>query len=519
MKHETIVYLIGAGPGDPGLLTLRAKECLEAADVVIYDYLASDAVIRFAPASAERIFVGKKGFSNHVTQPEINDCIIEQAQKAVGRSIVRLKGGDPFVFGRGGEEALALRAAGIAFQVVPGVTAGVAAPAYAGIPVTHRTVASSVTLITGHETPDKNAPTIDWEHLAKGTDTLCFYMGIRDLPMITSRLIAGGRPASTPVAVRWGTTPKQEVLTATLDTVVQRAEEAQFKAPAIIVVGEVVALREQLKWFEDRPLFGRTVVVTRSREQASELSEYLRQQGADVIEFPTIALAPRCMSVEAEGAFAHMREGTYDWAVFTSANGVRCFFDLLDEAQLDSRAFAGMRISAIGPATAQALAAHGLKADLIPPRFVAESVAQSLREAGVGEGARVLLPRASAARDVLPHLLEEAGAHVDVLPVYDTVTPDATEQSAALVERLRAAEVDAVTFTSSSTARNFATLLDGLITTDERERLMASVRCVSIGPVTSETMHEVGLSVSAEADPYTISGLMAALETAFVQEG
>lgn len=522
MSNGTIVYLVGAGPGDPGLLTLRAKECLQTADTVIYDYLASDAVMRFAPADAKRIFVGKKGFSHHVTQPEINECIIAEAQAEPNQKIVRLKGGDPFVFGRGGEEALALRAADIPFQVVPGITAGVAAPAYAGIPVTHRTVASSVTLITGHETPDKNALTIDWEHLAKGTDTLCFYMGIRDLPMITSRLIEGGRPATTPVAlVRWGTTPKQEVLTATLDTVVKAAEEAQFKAPAIIVVGDVVALRDKLQWFEDRPLFGRSVVVTRSREQASALSAKLRALGAQAIEFPTIELAARPLDDTLRTAIENMAQvrGGYDWVVFTSANGVSCFFDLLAQAGRDARAFAGSHIAAIGPATAAALAQHGLTADLIPPRFVAESVAQSLCEAGVGQGSRVLLPRASAARDVLPALLEDAGAQVDVVPIYDTVIPNSLDQTRALAQQLRDGDIDAVTFTSSSTARNFATLLKGEMEADEFARLMAGVKCVSIGPITSETMRSAEIPVDAEADPYTIVGLTSALSDVFNEEG
>jgi uroporphyrinogen III methyltransferase/synthase len=518
MSEQTIVYLVGAGPGDPGLLTLRAKECLESADVVIYDYLASGAVMRFVPACAERVFVGKKGFSNHVTQDEINACIVHEAEKKPGRCIVRLKGGDPFVFGRGGEEALALREAGVAYQIVPGITAGIAAPAYAGIPVTHRTVASSVTLITGHETPDKNASTIDWPHLAQGSDTLCFYMGIRDLPMIVERLTANGRQASTPVAlVRWGTTPRQDVLVATLDTVVRRVEEANFKAPAIIVVGDAVELRDQLAWFENRPLFGRTVVVTRSREQASELSARLRAMGAETFEFPTIELVPRRLSESLRTTIE--RIGDYDWTVFTSVNGVNCFFSLLEESGSDARAFAGCSVAAIGPATAHALASHGIAADLVPPRFIAEAVAQSLCDRGVGRDSSILLLRAAAARDVLPRLLEEEGAHVDVVPVYDTVVPDSADQAALLVRRLQEGDIDAVTFTSSSTAKNFAALLDGQVTEGERTRLLAAVRCISIGPVTSGTMREMGLSVAAEATPYTIPGLAAALQTVFEQEG
>lgn len=520
---DTCVYLVGAGPGNPGLLTLRAKELLQRADAIVYDYLASDAVIRFASPAAERHFVGKKGFSRHVTQPEINNLLVELARMGKG-SIVRLKGGDPFVFGRGGEEALALRAEGIPFEVVPGVTAGVAAPAYAGIPVTHRHVASSVALITGHETPEKNESAIDWESLAKGADTLCFYMGIRDLPLIVRRLTEAGRAGSTPVAlVRWGTTVRQETLVATLDSVVESAERARFKAPAIIVVGEVIALHDRLNWFEKKPLFGKTVVVTRSREQASALSARLRDAGAEVVEFPTIEIAPRPLDARAREAIARLASDAaavreaYDWVVFTSVNGVSCFFDMLKEAESDARVFGGVKVAAIGPATAAALASHGIAADLVPPRFVAESVVEALRASGVGGGASVLIPRAAAARDALPRLLEGARVRVDVLPVYDTVMPAESDQASDLVDRLRAGSVDAVTFTSSSTARNFAALLDRAAP-GERANLVEGVVGASIGPVTSETMRSLGLPVSAEAPEYTIPALARTVEEALADE-
>lgn len=511
MENASLVYLIGAGPGDPGLLTRRACDVLQRADVVIYDYLASDAVMRFANPDAKRIFVGKKGFSAHVTQEQINDCLIEEA-KAPGLVVARLKGGDPFVFGRGGEEGIALRKAGIPFKVVPGVTAGVAAPAYAGIPVTHRRVATSVTLVTGHETPDKNESGINWEQLAKGSDTLCFYMGIRDLPTIAEKLISNGRPAETPVAlVRWGTTSRQETLVATLETVVERVREAQFKAPAIIVVGDVVSLRDELSWFEDAPLFGKSVVVTRSREQASALSSRLGAQGADVVEFPTIEIAPRDMDADAESAITELRAGRFDWVVFTSANGVTCFFDLLRKAGADARAFAGSKIAAIGPATAATLGEYGLSADLVPPRFVAESVIASLSEACDLSGASILIPRASAARDVLPVSLGEAGANVRVVPVYDTVMPR-HDEAAALVERLRSGEVDAVTFTSSSTARNFATMVREKCEPGEWPALLEGVALASIGPITSNTMREEGMAPTCEAPAYTIPALAALVE-------
>ncbi len=567
------VYLVGAGPGDPGLLTVRAKELLECADVVIYDYLASSAVMHFVNPAAQRIFVGKKGFSDHVTQEEINQCLIAVAQqyetaqqygatqqgaatypgkgvshdktaqqdeisqldKAAAQDqatrqdhhaiIVRLKGGDPFVFGRGGEEALALVDAGIPFEVVPGITAGVAAATYAGIPVTHRTQASSVTLITGHETPDKEAPTIDWEHLAQDSDTLCFYMGIRDLPLISQRLIEHGRPADTPVAlVRWGTTPKQEVLTATLDSVAQAAEEAGFQAPAIIVVGEVVSLRDKLSWFDNRPLSGQSIVVTRSREQASVLSSGLSTLGAQVVEFPTIAIKPRSIDAHIRSALmrlasdaAHVRE-SYDWVVFTSANGVQCFFAALNELHLDARSLGGVKVAAIGPATAAELHNQGISPDVVPEKFIAESVAQALVESGVGRGTRVLLPRAAVARDALSNRLTQAGAQVEVLPLYDTVIPHAEVAAQDLATSLRAGEVSAITFTSSSTVRNFKEMLAAVMPESELIHLLETVTCASIGPVTSDTMRDLTIPVSVQADTHTIPGLISALQTALDKE-
>ena len=505
------VYLVGAGPGDAGLLTLRAKELLEQATCVVYDYLASDACMRFANPTAEQIFVGKKGFSAHVTQDEINECLVEAARRHEGGSVVRLKGGDPYVFGRGGEEALVLHEADIPFEVVPGVTAAVAACAYAGIPVTHRGIASSVALVTGHETPDKDAPVIDWDHLAQGVDTLCFYMGIRDLPQIVEKLRAGGRGADTPVAlVRWGTTAQQETLVATLDTVVEAVEKANFQAPAIIVVGDVVGLRDSLSWFEKRPLFGKRVVVTRSREQASALSKRLLALGADVVEVPAIELVKRTLTEELASAFKSL--GSNDWVVFTSANGVTNAFDLLEEAGLDARALAGTKVASIGPATTAALRRKGIVADLVPERYVAESVAEALIGAGVGEGSKVSILRAAAARDALPGLLEEAGATVDVVAVYDTVAPENNEAADRAAKLLREGAVDAVTFTASSTVRNFCALLEERLQEDETASgLLEGAAAISIGTITSGTLADYGIPVAAEADPFTIPGLVDAL--------
>lgn len=510
MIAAATVYLVGAGPGDPGLLTLRAKELLERATCVVYDYLASDASIAFAHPAAETIFVGKKGFSDHVTQEEINACLIDAAQRHAGGLVVRLKGGDPYVFGRGGEEGIALRNAHIPFEVVPGVTAAVAACAYAGIPVTHRGVASSVALVTGHETPDKDAPSINWDYLAQGVDTLCFYMGIRDLDQIATKLIAAGRSASTPVAlVRWGTTPAQEVLVGTLDTIVQRVQEANFQAPAIIVVGNVVELREQLSWFENRPLFGRTIVVTRTREQASALTEQLQARGANVVEFPTIEVVPSALTGATEQTLRGL--SAYHWVVFTSANGVSATFEQLAQLGLDARAFAGTKVAAIGPATAEALRAFGITADLVPEKYIAESVAEALLVQGVGKGCKVCILRAATARDVLPNLLTEAGAAVDVVAVYSTEVPQSGEQAAKVAALLREGSIDAVTFTASSTVRNFCTLMqDQLQDGQSIANLMDRAQAISIGSVTSQTLEDRGIPVAAEASPFTIPGLVEA---------
>lgn len=511
------VFLVGAGPGDPGLLTLRAKELLAQADEVIYDYLASDAVMRFAAEPAKKIFVGKKGFSQHVTQEEINDLLVAEAKAQPGALIVRLKGGDPFVFGRGGEEALALVANDIPFEVVPGITAGVAACAYAGIPVTHRGLASAVTLITGHETPDKPESTINWAAFAQNAGTLCFYMGVRDLPHIVERLVHFGRAEDTPVAlVRWGTTPKQEVLSGTLGDIVKKVEEAQFKAPAIIVVGDAVTLRDSLTWFDDKPLFGKSIVITRSREQASALSGRLAALGAETIEFPVIKTVARGVDADIAQAIDSLAE--HDWVVFTSANGVSSFFGQLRAQGKDARAFGAAKVCAIGPATAAALEEHGIAADAVPPRFVAESVAETLVNCGVGAGSSVLLLRAAVARDTLVDALRAEGAQVDAVAVYDTVKPQADEQVAALKERLAEGSVDAVTFTSSSTVRNFCDMLSDAMGKDAFLEAMQGVARLSIGPVTSKTAADFGLSVSAEAAEYTIPGLVAATQEYFAGE-
>ena len=498
MSEPGIVYLVGAGPGDPGLLTLRGKECLEAADVVVYDNLANPEFLSYAPESAERVYVGKRAGQHTLKQGQINALLVERGR--AGCRVVRLKGGDPFVFGRGGEEALDLQAAGIPVEIVPGVTSGVAAPAYAGIPVTHRTLTSVLTFVTGHEDPEKEESALDWDALAKGGGTLAFYMGVGNLSGIARRLVRGGRSPDTPVAlIRNGTLPTQRVVEGTLGTIVARVAEAGLKPPAIILVGDVVGLRRDLQWFEKRPLFGKTVVVTRSRTQASALAEGLGRLGARVLLFPTIRIEEpqdRAPLVESARSTAG-----YDWIVFTSVNAVDGYFLALDESGLDTRSLAGCRVCAIGPATAKALRSRGVRPDLVPPRCTSSALFEALAELVDLRDKRILLPRADIAPPDLPARLRDAGAAVTAVTAYRTVPG---QPDAAVFEALHSGEVDVVTFTSSSTARNFAAIMrekDGGVPVD--------VIYASIGPETSKAARGEGLTVAVEAAEQTVPGLVA----------
>jgi len=479
------VYLVGAGPGDPGLLTVRGAELLGRADVVVYDRLASPAVLELAHPGAELVDVGKAPGRVAMTQEQINELLVERGR--AGLEVVRLKGGDPFVFGRGGEEAESCRDANVAFEVVPGITSAIAAPAYAGIPVTHRGLSTSVTIVTGHEDPAKGTTDTDWDALARAGGTLVVLMGAGRVQEIAKALIAGGRDAATPVAaIRWGTRPEQRTVRATLETIDQLGVEA----PSAIVIGAVAGL--DLGWFERRPLFGRRIVVTRAREQASELRARLEQLGAAVIELPSIAVDPVAFSLPALDRYA--------WIVFTSANGVDAFFDRgLASAGLDARALAPVRVAAIGPGTADAIAVRGVRADLVPERFVAESLLDAFPDPE-SPNSRVLIARAEKARDVLPEGLADRGYEVDVLAVYRTVpvVPDPDD-----VARVRAGEADALTFTSSSTVENFCAAVGAFDA--------PATAVISIGPVTSETARALGLRVDAEAAPHTIDGLVAAV--------
>ena len=501
------IILVGAGPGDQDLITVKGLEAIRKAEVLVYDYLAPEEFLSHAAKDCEKIYVGKKAGCHTMSQEEINRLIVEKARQ--GRLVVRLKGGDPFVFGRGGEEALAAREAGVGFEVIPGVTAGVAVPAYAGIPVTHRGITTSVTFVTGHEDPDKEESGIDWVGLGSGSGTLVFYMGVGRLGKIAANLITHGRAPETPVAViHRGTTEYQKTVVGTLEDIESKAAEADLKPPAVIVVGEVVGLREELDWYETRPLFGRTVIVTRAREQASEFSLLLREQGARVIELPAIRIVPGPNPQSVKEAIRHLAE--YDWIVFTSVNGVRIFLDALGEENLDVRALGNAGLCAIGPATAAALERCGLKVDLVPETYVAESVVDALSSQGNLSGRKVLLPRAEIARKVLPESLRSLGALVDEVALYSTQIeqPENLEQ---VREQLAAGEIDMVTFTSSSTVENFAALLGEKAIQAAAERTLFA----SIGPVTAAKAEEYGIKTEIIPESYTIAALSEAIREYF----
>jgi uroporphyrinogen III methyltransferase/synthase len=474
------VYLVGAGPGDPGLLTVRGEAVLRSADVVVYDRLSVASLLDLAPAGAERINVGKSPGGDSTPQDEINALLVERGR--AGQRVVRLKGGDPFVFARGGEEAAALLAAGVPFEVVPGITSAVAVPAYAGIPVTLRHSSTSFTVVTGHEDPS-TPDAVDWEAVARVGGTIVILMGIGRLPQITARLLAAGLPPDTPAAaVQWGTRPEQATTRATLATLADQ----ELAPPSVIVIGEVAA--QDLRWFEDKPLFGKRVVVTRARAQASVLSRRLAEQGAEPIELPTIAVHDPSDGGAALRAAAES-VGSYDWVVLTSANGANRFLDVLR----DARDLGGVRVAAIGPGTAHALAAGNVVADLEPEEFVAESLLAAFPP---GPG-RVLLPRAAVARDVLPEGLRAAGWDVDVVEAYRTVTAEPT-----VAQREAAATADVITFTASSTVERYVEIMGS-------DRVPPVVAC--IGPITAETARARGLTVDVVASEHTIPGLVDAL--------
>jgi uroporphyrinogen III methyltransferase/synthase len=491
------VYLIGAGPGDPGLLTLKGRDVLGLADVIVYDYLANSSFLGYARPDAEAIYVGKKGSEHTLPQEEINALVIEKARE--GKIVARLKGGDPYMFGRGGEEAEALAAAGLPFEVVPGVTSAIAATAYAGIPVTHRAYASSVIFATGHEQPGKLASALDWAAMVKSGATLVFFMGMQNLEEICSNLMEAGMSGRMPAAlVRHGTTPHHASLVSTLRHLPAEARKAGFAAPALIIVGKVVKLHDQLNWFEKKPLLGKNIVVTRAREQASDIAALLTEQGANVIQFPTISIRPVEDLSAARKALSCL--GSYSWVAFASANSVRFFWDQLYALGADSRALASCKIAAVGPSTAQALKQIGLRPDFMPDRYTVESVVQGLLAMGVRDK-RILMPRARLAKDGLADQLRAAGASVEVLSMYGTVPSDTHRDE--VLELLKEGQINCITFASSSTVDNFMSLVPG-----SELKKYPNVRYACIGPITAKTLEKHGIKCDFQPTSYTIPALV-----------
>ncbi|HOP46572.1 MAG TPA: uroporphyrinogen-III C-methyltransferase [Desulfobacteraceae bacterium] len=493
------VYLVGAGPGDPDLITVKGRECIGLADVIIHDYLANRVFLEYADKKAEMIYAGKRGGCHTFNQAEINSLIIDRAEK--GLTVVRLKGGDPFIFGRGGEEAQELVRAGISFEVVPGITSAIAVPAYAGIPLTHRDYTSTVAFITGREGQSKEKSSIKWDKISTGVGTLVFLMGVENLHRITENLLKNGRSPDTPVAIICrGTISEQRTLVGRLNDISMLAVERGIKPPAVIIVGEVVNLRNELDWFEKRPLFGKRIIVTRAREQASGFLKVLNSLGAECIEFPTIRIVPPESWAALDRAIAELE--TYQWLLFSSVNGVKYFIERMKFHGKDVRDLKGIKIGAIGPKTAEVWNNMGISPDLIPDEYRAEALVECFKKLEV-KHARILFPRAALAREILPEELRNMGAEVDVVEAYRTVRPESG--IGRVKEMLSTGSVDVVTFTSSSTVINFVEMFR-----PEGEKFlewMESVTVACIGPITANTAQENGLSVSLVAPEYTVDGL------------
>ncbi|MGP8154334.1 MAG: uroporphyrinogen-III C-methyltransferase [Smithella sp.] len=492
------VYIIGAGPGDAGLITLKGIECLGIAEVVIYDYLVNKDLLKYARDDASFIYAGKQGGAHTLSQWQINDLLVKEAK--AGNTVARLKGGDPFIFGRGGEEAEKLAASDILFEVVPGITSAIAVPAYAGIPLTHRGLTSTVAFVTGHEDPTKEKSDIDWSALAS-IGTLVFLMGVKNIEKIAKELTDNGKPSKTPAAlIRWGTTTRQEILTSTLANISMLAKELKFAPPAILVVGKVVDLRETLNWFDVKPLFGKNIVITRPEKQADDLAQLLIKEGANPIHFPTIKIVPppdwRCL----DNAIKKMED--YDWLIFTSANGVSFFFERLFAKAKDIRNLKGIKICCIGPATEQQVQSKGIRVDLIPEKFISEGILESFSGINL-RGKKILIARAAKAREVLPEGLKKLGAQVDVVTAY--VTVNSGKKKSDLKALFKENQVDVITFTSSSIVNNFVKIMG------RNFSLPKGVKIACIGPVTAAAAKKVGLSVHIHQEEYTMEGLVQAL--------
>jgi len=495
-----IVYLVGGGPGDPGLMTLKGLDCVLKADVLVYDRLAGDGLLSQLSPQAEKIYVGKNPGSHTMEQDEINKLLVDKALK--GKTVTRLKGGDPFVFGRGGEEAEALYNAGISYEIVPGVTSAVAAPAYAGIPISHRGLSSSFAVITGNEDPEKDRSDLDWPVIARWPGTLVFLMGMGNLDKIARVLIKNGKPAGTPAAIiMCGSLPDQRTVTGTLENIAGLASSAGVGNPAVIVVGRVAGLAEKLKWFEKKPLFGCRVLITRTREQAGELGRVINDLGGEALEFPTIRIAGPEDYAGLDRAVASVSE--YSWIVFTSVNGVKYFFDRLFSSGRDSRELKGVKIACIGPATCRRLEKYGIITDFMPSAFTAEKIASGLMDK-ISPGDKILLPRADIARKDLPELLKKAGAAVDEVPAYRTLS---CGNGKMLQKIIGEKKIDIIAFTSSSAVKNFAAIAGEKILL----KIAAGSKIACIGPVTAGTARELGLRVDIEAASYTINGLVEAI--------
>lgn len=496
------VYIIGAGPGDPGLITVKGLRCIRDADVIIYDHLVNEAIIHQARDSARFIYAGKKGGDHTLPQDEINRLLVEEAKQ--GNIVARVKGGDPFIFGRGGEEAEILVKEGIPFEVIPGVSSAIAVPAYAGIPLTHRGYTSTLAFVTGHEDPTKDESDIDWETLA-GIGTIVFLMGVKNLRSITSNLMVYGKEGDTPAAlIRWGTTEDQETLTGALSDIARIAEDRKFSPPAILIVGSVVDLRKSLNWFETKPLFGKGIVITRPEAQAEEFAGLLHVQGARVIHFPTIKIAP---PESYDGLDRSIRQlSQYQWVIFTSANGVSFFLTRLRELGRDIRDLKDIRICAIGPATAATIEKLGIRVDLVPDEYISEGVVREFEKFNI-TGNRILLPRAEIARDVIPEGLAKLGATVDVVTAYRTV--NSGKKKSELDSLMNEGKVDVITFTSPSTVTNFMEIMGRDYT------IPPHVKIACIGPVTAAAVKKEGLPVDIIQDHYTIPGLVETLVNFF----
>ncbi len=503
------VYLVGAGPGDPGLLTLRARDLIEQCDTLVYDHLVNARILGWAKSGCEKIYVGKEPARHLMPQEEITAVLVQHARQ--GKCVVRLKGGDPFVFGRGGEEASALAAAHIPFEIVPGVTAALAAAAYAGVPLTHRDLSSSVCLVTGHEDPEKTGSRVDFRTYGKTAGTLCIYMGMAQLDRIAAELIEGGMPPTRPAAViQWATLPRQQSVTGTLGEIARLAREADLASPAIILIGDVVALGNDLAWFEGRPLFGRRIAVTRTREQVGEMRRKLEDLGAEVLELPLIQVDYK-VGVEAT-VDVFLELATYNWIVFTSPNGVRGFFQVFFKRFKDLRCLGPMRIACLGAATAAELTKLHLEVDVLPEKAVSEELGKAILAFESLDNLNILVVTGNRNRDALAKMLEtEGGAIVDTYAVYETHETDLAEHPAARDFRERGA--DAVTFTSSSTVKSYVAQAKGL-TLAEGAKVPLSA---CIGPITAQTLREAGRTVDIEAPEHSVDGLIRALVERFTR--